>query len=207
MSAAAKRIALETLGWVVLVAGILALVLPGPGLLLTFAGLWILSTQYAWARRWTNPVKIRALRGAAEGVETIPRIIFSALIALGLVGVAVFWLMSPPPPGWWPIDERWWLFGGRPVAITMIVSSAIAIVLLVYSVVRFYGKPQARAEIDRMEAEHLAAVAREARSEASEETEEARQAQEEAREAQERADASEAQAAAETSPGEAPRAS
>ncbi|PZU48075.1 MAG: hypothetical protein DI571_03795 [Arsenicicoccus sp.] len=89
----------------------------------------------------------------------------------------------------------------------MIVSSAIAIVLLVYSVVRFYGKPQARAEIDRMEAEHLAAVAREARSEASEETEEARQAQEEAREAQERADASEAQAAAETSPGEAPRAS
>ncbi|PZU48076.1 MAG: hypothetical protein DI571_03800 [Arsenicicoccus sp.] len=60
---------------------------PGPGLLLTFAGLWILSTQYAWARRWTNPVKIRALRGAAEGVETIPRIILSALIALGLVGV------------------------------------------------------------------------------------------------------------------------
>lgn len=163
MNAAAKRLVLETLGWVVLVAGILALVLPGPGLLLTFAGLWILSTQYAWARRWTNPVKIKALRGAAEGVETIPRIVLSVLITLALVGVAIFWLLSPPPPGWWPLDDHWWLFGGRPVAITMLASSAIAIGLLVYSVHRFYGKPQARTEIDRMEAEHRAALAREER--------------------------------------------
>ncbi|WP_202865093.1 PGPGW domain-containing protein [Serinicoccus sediminis] len=194
MNAAAKRIALETLGWVVLVVGILALVLPGPGLLLTFAGLWILSTQYAWARRWTNPVKFRALRGAAQGVQTIPRIALSALIALGLVGVAVVWLMAPPAPGWWPVDEQWWLFGGRPVAITMIVSSAIAIILLGYSVWRFYGKPEARAEIDRMEADHKAAVAREERRQAWAERREARQATREAAHADRVADASEAAA-------------
>ncbi|GAA4883253.1 PGPGW domain-containing protein [Serinicoccus chungangensis] len=191
MNAAAKRIALETLGWIVLVAGILMLLLPGPGLLGTFAGLWILSTQYAWARRWTNPVKFRALRGAAEGVETIPRIVLSALIALGLVGVAVVWLIGPPPPGWWPVDERWWLFGGPPVAITMIVSSAIAIGLLIYSVVRFYGKPEALAEVDRMEAEHKKAIAREQRREAREEHHEAREATLEAAEADRVADASE----------------
>lgn len=160
MSAAAKRIALETLGWIVLVAGILALVLPGPGLLLTFVGLWILSTQYAWARRWTTPVKIHALRGAAEGVETVPRIVLSSLATVVVIGVGVLWLISPPAPGWWPVDDRWWLFGGQTVAITMLASSAIAVGLLIYSIVRFHGKPHARAEVDRMDADHKAAVAR-----------------------------------------------
>lgn len=191
MNAAAKRIVLETAGWVVLVAGVLALVLPGPGLLMTFAGLWILSTQYAWARRWTMPVKIRALRGAAEGVETVPRIVFSSLVTLGLIGVGVVWLVSPPAPGWWPVDDRWWLFGGQTVAITMLVSSAIAVGLLIYSVVRFHGKPEARAEVDRMEADHKAAVARGEQEEAREEQVEARDAVTDAREAHRRADASE----------------
>ena len=196
MNAAAKRLVLETLGWLVLVAGILMLLLPGPGLLGTFAGLWILSTQYAWARRWTNPVKIRALRGAAEGVETIARISLSVLVTLGLVGVAVVWFISPPPPGWWPVDDRWWLFGGQTVAITMMVSCAIAIGLLIYSVRRFYGKPEARAEIDRMEADHKAALARQEREEAEEETAEAEQAEREAQEADRIADASEDRARA-----------
>ncbi|WP_202879625.1 PGPGW domain-containing protein [Serinicoccus kebangsaanensis] len=189
---AAKRIALETLGWVVLVAGVLALFLPGPGLLLTFAGLAILSTQYDWARRWTTPVKIRALRGAAEGVETIPRIAVSVLITLVLIGVGVVWFISPPPPGWWPIADHWWLFGGRTVAITMLASSAIAIILLVYSVVRFHGKPEARAEVDRMEADYKAEVARAEREDAHEEHLEAEHAAREAAEADRVADASEA---------------
>lgn len=182
---AAKRVGLEILGWTVLVVGVLALFLPGPGLLLTFAGLAILSTQYAWAKRWTHPVKIKALRGAAEGVETIPRIFLSSLGALILVGVAVVWLIQPPAPGWWPVREEWWLFGGRPVAITMLVSSGIAIVLLVYSVWRFYGKPEAVAAIDREDAEHKRVVARA-------EHVEALAAEEEADRAETRAEAAEA---------------
>lgn len=189
---AAKRIALETLGWVVLVIGVLALFLPGPGLLLTFAGLALLSTQYEWARRWTNPVKIRALRGAAEGVETIPRIILSSLVTLVLVGVGVLWLVSPPSPSWWPLREEWWLFGGPGVAITMLISSGIAIVLLGYSVKRFYNKPEARAEIDRIEARHKAAVAHARHQEAVQEQREARAAAQEADHAHRVADASEA---------------
>lgn len=173
MHRAAKRIALETLGWVVLVIGVLALFLPGPGLLLTFAGLALLSTQYSWARRWTNPVKIRALRSAAQGVQTVPRILLSSLVTLVLVGIGVVWLVSPPPPSWWPLRDEWWLFGGSGVAITMLVSSAIAIALLGYSVKRFYNKPEARAEIDRIEAAHKAEVARERREEAEQEEHEA----------------------------------
>ena len=49
---AAKRVALEVLGWVLLIGGIAAIRLPGPGLLLLFAGLAVLSQRYAWTERW-----------------------------------------------------------------------------------------------------------------------------------------------------------
>src|SRR5690606_27906994 len=64
-AAATKRLLLETLGWVLIVAGLAALVLPGPGLLLLFAGLAVLSQQYDWAERRMHPVREAALRGAA----------------------------------------------------------------------------------------------------------------------------------------------
>ena len=47
----AKRVVLEAAGWLLLVVGIAALVLPGPGLLGVFAGLALLSQQYEWAER------------------------------------------------------------------------------------------------------------------------------------------------------------
>ena len=59
---AAKRLFLEILGWTVLAIGVLALFLPGPGLLLTFSGLAVLSTQYTWARRVMEPVRIKATK-------------------------------------------------------------------------------------------------------------------------------------------------
>lgn len=159
MTAAAKRIALETLGWVVLVAGLAAMVLPGPGLLLTFAGLAILSTQYTWAKRLMEPVRIKAWRGAAEGVETVPRIALSALAALCLLGLGVLWVVHPPAPSWWPLRATWWLFGGNAVGITLIGSALLALGLLVFAVRRFYGHPDAVEAIDLMEAEHKARVA------------------------------------------------
>ena len=77
MARTAKRVVLETAGWILLVLGIAAMVLPGPGLLGVFAGLALLSQQYEWAERFTEPVKLRALKAAAEGVETVPRIVLS----------------------------------------------------------------------------------------------------------------------------------
>ncbi|WP_202817166.1 hypothetical protein [Serinicoccus sp. CUA-874] len=79
----------------------------------------------------------------------------------------------------------------RPVAITMLASSAIAIGLIVWSIVRFHGKPEARAWIDRVEADYRALVAQHERREAREETAEAREATEQARQADRRADLSE----------------
>ena len=156
---AVKRLALETLGWTVLVLGVLALFLPGPGLLLTFAGLAILSTQYSWAKNLTEPVKIKALRGAAEGVETRLRIALSATAALLMTGIGVLWVLQPPSPTWWPVREAWWLFGGPAVGWTLVGSSVIAIALLVYDARRFHHRPEAVEAVTRMEEVHRAKVA------------------------------------------------
>ena len=147
MTGTAKRVLLEAVGWLLLLAGIAALVLPGPGLLLMFAGLAVLSQQYAWAERWVEPVRLRALRGAAESVATWPRIVGSSLFALGLVACGVLWVASPAAPDWWPLADGWWLPGGLWTGITQIVSGVLALALIVYSYRRFHGKPEAVAEL------------------------------------------------------------
>lgn len=153
MTGAAKRVLLEVLGWVLLLAGVAAMVLPGPGLLLMAAGLAVLSQQYTWAERLLDPVLLRALRAAAEGVETWPRIIASTLGALSLAGFGALWIIEPDPPSWWPVADRWWLVGGPWTGVTLLVSCLIALGLLVYSYRRFHGKPEARAALEgRIEA-------------------------------------------------------
>lgn len=148
MTGAARRLVLEVVGWLLLVVGIAALVLPGPGLLLMFAGLAVLSQQYEWAERWVEPVRLRALRGAAESVETWPRIVASTLFALGLTACGVLWIVKPDAPSWWPLSDDWWLPGGIWTGVTQIVSGALAVLLIVYSYRRFYGKPEAVAALE-----------------------------------------------------------
>ena len=135
--AGARRLALETLGWLLVVVGIAALVLPGPGLLAIFAGLALLSQQYDWAERRLEPVKEKALKAAAESVETWGRVLVSVTVALVLIACGVLWIWYPPAPGWWPIDERWWLFGGWGTGTTQIASGLMALAMIVYSYRRF----------------------------------------------------------------------
>jgi hypothetical protein len=144
--AGAKRIVLEVLGWLLVLAGIAAILLPGPGLLLLFGGLAILSQEYAWAARRVEPVQRKALQTAADSVQTWPRIVLSGLFSLGLVGVGVVWGLQPPAPGWWPVDERWWLAGGWGTGATLIFSGVVALGMLGYSFVKFRGADDAEAE-------------------------------------------------------------
>src|ERR1700754_213690 len=110
LSGAARRVVLEVVGWILVVAGIAALILPGPGLLMLFAGLALLSQQYEWAEKRVEPIKKRALKAAEEGVETTLRIVLSTAVAVVLIACGVLWIWHPPAPSWWPIDEMWWLF-------------------------------------------------------------------------------------------------
>lgn len=153
----AKRILLEVLGWILVLAGIAALVLPGPGLLLLFAGLVVLSQQYEWAERRLRPVERMALRAAAEGVETWFRVLLSSLGALTIIAVGVLWIVQPGVPGWWPLRDSWWLPGGTATGISLVLSGLIALGLLGYSVYRFRFRtdlPEAlREDVQREEPE------------------------------------------------------
>ncbi|WP_182378147.1 PGPGW domain-containing protein [Nocardioides sp. WS12] len=148
MTGTAKRLLLEALGWILLLAGVAAMVLPGPGLLLMAAGLAVLSQQYTWAERLLDPVMLRALRGAAEGVETWPRVIASTIAGLGLGAFGVLWIIGPDVPSWWPIGDKWWLFGGVWTGVTLLFSCVLALALLVYAFRRFHGKPEAVAALE-----------------------------------------------------------
>lgn len=133
----AKRIVLEVVGWLLVLLGIAALVLPGPGLLMLFAGLVVLSQQYEWAERRLRPVERMALRAAAEGVETWVRVALSALGALTILTIGVLWIVHPGVPEWWPARRSWWLPGGWATGLSLVLSGLIALGLLAYSVYRF----------------------------------------------------------------------
>lgn len=149
MKGAARRVAIEVAGWALLLAGIAALVLPGPGLLMIFAGVAVLSQQYEWAEKRLDPIKYRALKGAAESVETWVRITFSSLVAVVLMICGVVWIVGPAMPDWYPLDERWWLPGGLATGITQIASGIVAFILLGWSYRKFHGKPEAVAALEK----------------------------------------------------------
>lgn len=141
MIGGARRIVLEVLGWVLLLAGIAALVLPGPGLLGVFAGLAILSQQYEWAERRVDPIKHKALETASDGVQSWPRIVLSLAGVAWLVAIGIVWGIRPPAPSWWPLPEKYWLIGGWGAGATLIFSALIALALLAYSYRNFRGAP------------------------------------------------------------------
>jgi uncharacterized protein (TIGR02611 family) len=130
---AAKSVALQVLGWLLVAAGIAALVLPGPGLLALFAGMAVLATQYDWAERRLEPVKKSALRAAADSVASPGRILLSGLGVAALIAVGVVWGIRPDAPSWWPSADRWWLPGGWGTGATLIASGLIAAATVVYS--------------------------------------------------------------------------
>lgn len=131
-----RKLAVTVVGTVLLLAGVAALVLPGPGLLLLLAGLVVLSTEFDWAARRVDTVRARAFDVSAAGVATWPRIVFSTLGACALVAVGVFWWMDPR------IAEIWILgpalpFGGWTTGSILVLSGLVALGLLVYSIQRF----------------------------------------------------------------------
>lgn len=132
-----KRLALEILGWLLVAAGLAALVLPGPGLLLLAAGLWVHSHNYEWADNLLDPVKRAAYRTAAESVQSWWRILGSSLGALCLIAIGVVWGLHPGSPSWWPIDDKWWLLGGWGTGLVLIASGIVALGLIVWSYRRF----------------------------------------------------------------------
>jgi uncharacterized protein (TIGR02611 family) len=139
MGASVRKTLVTVLGVVLVVAGIAALILPGPGLLLLLAGLVVLSQEFEWAERRVEPVKRKAFDVARSGVSTYPRIAASALGALCLVAVGVVWSLDPEIPEIGPVGPDLPL-GGWPTGSSIALSGLVALGLLVYSIKRFRGE-------------------------------------------------------------------
>lgn len=157
MSTWGRRLVLLVVGWVLVVLGIAALVLPGPGLLCLAGGLVVLSQEYEWAERRVEPVKKRAFDAARSGVKTWPRIAGSALGVLWLLAAGIIWTVNPRIPEFWIIGPRL-PFAGWPTGSSLILSGLVAGGLLVYSIRRWRGadpdSERARQE-DRAAADEL----------------------------------------------------
>ena len=77
------RIIIGVVGGSVTVAGAIALVGPGPGILIVLAGLGILATEFAWAARMMVYTRTYAQKAADKA--GIPRWAQLAMIAVGAV--------------------------------------------------------------------------------------------------------------------------
>jgi uncharacterized protein (TIGR02611 family) len=87
---ALRLVAVTVVGSVLLVAGVVALVLPGPGMLLCLLGLVVLSREYAWARRSLRWARVTSQQSVARSSSSRTATVLSELggLALAVVGLA-----------------------------------------------------------------------------------------------------------------------
>jgi uncharacterized protein (TIGR02611 family) len=119
----AKRFLVLVVGVAVLVAGVLMLVLPGPGVLIIIVGLAILATEFAWAERALDRTTSRASKAmvtvqgsaagrgllAASGVGLIVAGVLVPIVlgtgitlgaSLGVAGLIGLSTLTPPVQRW-----------------------------------------------------------------------------------------------------------
>ncbi|MGY1840311.1 MULTISPECIES: PGPGW domain-containing protein [unclassified Modestobacter] len=84
-----KTVAVATLGGLLTLAGIALLVLPGPGFVLVAAGLAVLATRFAWARKPLDYAQDRAVAGVEEVGRSPWRAVLATVAALALVAAGV----------------------------------------------------------------------------------------------------------------------
>ncbi|MER6321839.1 PGPGW domain-containing protein [Streptomyces coelicoflavus] len=117
-----RRTALGALGAVLLLLGVALLVLPGPGLLLVFAGVVLLARAVPALDRFVAPVRVRAMRAAEESVSSWWRIAGSVSVGLFLLAAGLAWGLVPELP-----------YSGWATGASLIISSVALFALLGWS--------------------------------------------------------------------------
>jgi uncharacterized protein (TIGR02611 family) len=90
------RVAFAIAGFLVLLAGLIMLVTPGPGIPVIILGLGMLALEFAWAERWLE----RFLEKAEAAVEQVSQgsplqraalVGVGALAVIALIAIMIFW--------------------------------------------------------------------------------------------------------------------
>jgi uncharacterized protein (TIGR02611 family) len=88
-----KRVAVTVVGFAFLLAGLVMMVTPGPGIVVILIGLAILATEWAWAERALDRAKQTG--GEAVRAATASPLRIALSVALTLAGIAaavVVWI-------------------------------------------------------------------------------------------------------------------
>ena len=90
MKRKAKRIGIGLIGGIVLIAGVIAIPYPGPGILIVLAGLGILATEFEWARTALHAVRMyydkwqKWLKSQSVWVQLLVWLMTAAIVVLTL---------------------------------------------------------------------------------------------------------------------------
>lgn len=100
-----RRFAVTIAGVALLALGAALMVLPGPGILVIVAGLAVLATEYAWARRLLVRAKGEAEKAQHASVASPLRLAGTVLfgLALGGLGLAMLLARDVELPLWNPV--------------------------------------------------------------------------------------------------------
>ncbi len=88
------RLARMTFGFIVLIIGIIAIPLPGPGWLIVAAGLAILAKDVAWAERLLRYIRKRVPGVPEDGKIPPSTMVTMAVITLAAVAVSLWWTLG-----------------------------------------------------------------------------------------------------------------
>lgn len=88
-----KRIGVTIAGFIVLLAGLVMMVTPGPGILAIIAGLAILATEYAWAEHMLDKAKDKAGRAAKAATASPLRVALAVTGTAAGIAAAVLWFV------------------------------------------------------------------------------------------------------------------
>lgn len=100
----AYRIGVGVVGFVILIGGVAAIPLPGPGWLVVIGGLFVLATEFTWAERLLEFTKKR-VKSWTDWVTRQPvwvRVLIGLATAAFLYGVLVITLHLTGVPDWIP---------------------------------------------------------------------------------------------------------
>ncbi len=83
------KIVVTTLGLLVICAGLVMMVAPGPGIVAIVVGLAILATEWEWADRWLQKARRKAHEAREKAAAMDPRVRRRRLLLSGLILLAV----------------------------------------------------------------------------------------------------------------------
>ena len=90
------RVVFAVVGFVVLAAGVVMLVTPGPGIPVIILGLGMLALEFAWAERWLERLLSRAEQAVDQVTQGSPLrrgllLAAGAVAVVAIVVMVVFW--------------------------------------------------------------------------------------------------------------------